>query len=55
MLDREDKILGKTDTPSNKGKQEEVQSETRGIRSSGRQTHHPTKGNKKGYNGRQGG
>ena len=54
VLDREDKILGKTDTPSNKGKQEGVQWETREIRSSGRRTHPPTKGNKKGHNGRQG-
>ena len=52
MGDRGDKILGKTDTPSNKGKQAGVQWETGEIRSSGRQTHHP-KGNKKGYNGRQ--
>ena len=49
-----DKILGKTDTPSNKGKQEGVQWETGEIRSSGRRTHPPTKGNKKGYRARQG-
>ena len=53
MGDRGDKILGKTDAPS-KGKQEGLQWETKEIRSSGRQTHHPRKGNKKGYNGRQG-
>ena len=45
-----DKTLGKADTPSNKGKEEGVQWETR---PSGRRTHHPTKAKKKGYNGRQ--
>ena len=47
---REDKTLRKADTPSNKGKQEGRQGETR---PSGRQTHHPTKGHKKGDKGRQ--
>jgi len=44
-----DQTLGKADTPSNKGKQEGVQGETRGdkgrqgeTRPSGRRTHHPT-------------
>ena len=58
-------MLRKADTPANKGKQEGVQAETEGdktlskrkqegeTRPSGRRTHHPTKGNKKGYNGRQ--
>ena len=39
--------FGKADTPSNKGKQEGVQWETRGDKTSGRRTHHPTKGSKK--------
>ena len=39
--------LGKADTRSNKGKQ------TGETRPSERWTHHPTKGIKKGYNGRQ--
>ena len=39
--------FGKADTPSNKGKQQGVQWETRGDKTSGRWTHHPTKGSKK--------
>ena len=42
---RGDKTLGKADAPSNEGKQEGRQGETRPL---GRRTHHPTKGNKKG-------
>ena len=70
MERRGDKMLGKADSPSNKGKQEGVkkgdtlgkadtlsntgkeegaQWETRGARPSKRRTHHPTRGNKKGY------
>ena len=44
---------GRQDRPSNKGKQEGVQWETRGARPSGRRTHHPTQENKKRNNGRQ--
>jgi hypothetical protein len=36
------------DQASNKGKQEQAQWETGGDKTSGRQTHHPRKGNKKG-------
>ena len=44
----------KADTPSNKGKQEGRQAvRQRETRPSGRRTHHPTKGNKKGDKGRQ--
>ena len=38
------------DTPSNKGKQEGRQWETKGNKTPERRTHHPTKGNEKGYN-----
>ena len=42
-----DKTLGEADTPSNKGKQEGRQWR-QGGKTSGRQTHHPRKGNEKG-------
>ena len=53
MGNKGDKTLGKADSPSNKGKQEGAQWETKETRPSGRRTHHPTKGNKKGHNGKQ--
>ena len=49
---RGDKTVGKANTPSNKGSQEGVQWEAQGDKTlRKRQPHHPTKGNKKGYNG----
>ena len=50
--------LGKADAPSSTGthmwRDTGRQWETRGEKTSGRQTHHPTNGNKKGDHGRQG-
>ena len=45
--------LGEAGKPSNTGARVSRQWETRGDKTSGRRTHHPTKGNKKG-DGRQG-